>query len=246
MIRIKRKFVFLNVFEYWFNYKGGFWGSFGLNAYNHIRKELKNPFLIKVPNYTVELDLTKSKEQILEDFSRTVKSQVRNSEKDGVHCYFDQDVRKFVGFFNEFAPSKGIPPETVERILGYGDSLKISYAELDGQILAAHTYVYDQEQKIVRQMHSASKRFDEQFDKNKIGRANKYLHYRDMLAFKDQGITAYDFGGYQETHSDKVIESLLNFKLDFGAVKKTSSNYYTISYFLLRKLSLMLGIIKKG
>lgn len=246
MPQVSKRVFFLIVHDNWFKIKPGIWNKLALHAFYHIRSEGKHPLLIREANYTVQLDLTKPREQILEDFSRTVKSQVRNSEKDGVRCYFDQDIDKFVNFFNEFAPKKGISHETAERIRAYGDALKISYAELNGQILATHTYVYDAEQRIVRQMHSASKRFDENFDKNKIGRANKYLHYCDMLAFKDQGITAYDFGGYQEPNSDKVIESLLNFKLDFGAEKKTSANYFTFSYFLLKKLSLLVGILKKG
>jgi hypothetical protein len=245
MIKISRKFFFLNVHEYWFSYFPGFWSIFGLNAFNHIRTDLKNPFLVKVPNYTVALDLSKSKEQILDDFSRTFNRLVRNSEKEGVKCYFDQDSSKFVNFFNEFAPAKGIPKETIERVKSYGPSFKISYAELDGQLLATHTYLVDQEQKIVRLMHSASMRFDERFDSNKIGRANKYLFYYDMLVFKDQGILSFDFGGYQETHSDKVIESLLKFKLDFGAEKKTTANYFSIPYFLLRKIYVLLGFFKK-
>ncbi|WP_290799256.1 hypothetical protein [Flavihumibacter sp. UBA7668] len=244
MVWYSRKFYVFNVHDNWFSVRPGFINKLSIHSFNHVREEFNSPLLIKEPNYTVELDLTKSKEKILEDFSRTVKAQVRKSEEDGVICYFDTDISKFVQFFNEFAVSKVLSPETNERIASFGEALRISYAELDGQILAAHTYVFDPEQKIVRQMHSASKRFDENFDRNKIGRANKYLHYRDMLAFKDEGIEAYDFGGYTPVNSKEVIESLLQFKLDFGGVKKVSANYFTLPYYLLRTLYIKLGTTK--
>lgn len=244
MVWYSRKFYGLNVHDNWFSIRPGILNKFLIHSFNHVREDKWHPFLIKEENYTVELDLTKSKEKILDDFARTVKAQVRKSEEDGVICYFDNNIPKFVAFFNEFAKSKGLSPETNDRIAFFGDALRISYAELNGQILAAHTYVYDPEQKIVRQMHSASKRFDENFDRNKIGRANKYLHYRDMLAFKDEGIEVYDFGGYSPPNSKDVIDSLLQFKLDFGGVKKVSSNYFTLPYYIMRNLYIKFGSTK--
>jgi hypothetical protein len=244
MVWYARKFYGLTVHDNWFSVRTGILNRIFIHSYNHVREEKWQPLLIREANYTVELDLTKSKGKILEDFSRTVKAQVRKSEEDGVICYFDNDIPKFVSFFNEFAQGKGLSPETNERIASFGSSLRISYAVLDGQILAAHTYVFDPEQKIVRQMHSASKRFDENFDRNKIGRANKYLHYRDMLAFKEQGIEVYDFGGYTPVNSTEVIQSLLQFKLDFGGVKKVSSNYFTLPYYILRNIYIKFGSTK--
>lgn len=244
MVWYARKFYGLTVHDNWFSVRAGLLNRIFIHSYNHVREEKWQPLLIREANYTVELDLTKSKEKILEDFSRTVKAQVRKSEEDGVICYFDNDIPKFVKFFNEFAQGKGLSPETNERIASFGNALRISYAVLDGQILAAHTYVFDPEQKIVRQMHSASKRFDENFDRNKIGRANKYLHYRDMLSFKEQGIEVYDFGGYTPVNSTEVIQSLLQFKLDFGGVKKVSSNYFTLPYYILRNIYIKFGSTK--
>ncbi|ULQ51436.1 hypothetical protein [Flavihumibacter fluvii] len=246
MIKISRKFLFFPIKEYWFTYPDEIWGLFDIRAYNQIRTEVKVPLMVKAPNYTVAVDLRKSKEQILDGFSRTLKRLVRNAEKENIVCYTDGNISKFLAFYNEFALLKGIPPESYGTLEGYGPSLKICYAELNGQILAAHSFIMDKEEKIVRLMHSSSKRFDSHLDSNHIGRVNKYLYYWEMLAFKEQGIDSFDFGGYQEINSDKVIENLLRFKLDFGADKITTTNYFTIPYYFMKKAYLLMGIASKN
>lgn len=246
MVWYSRKFYLFRVYDSWFSVRPGLLSKLSIHSYNHIRKEYRSPFLIREPNYTVELDITQSADKIMEGFSRTVRNSVRKAETEGVQCYFDNDVSKFIAFYNEFALLKGLAPESDEKILSFGKFFRISYAELDGEILAAHSYVYDPVQKIVRQMHSASKRFDEKFDRNQIGRANRLLHYRDMLAFKEEGIEAYDFGGYTPVNSKEVIDSLLQFKLDFGGIKKETNNYFTLPYYLLRSLYLKMGTTKTG
>ncbi|HEY8397044.1 MAG TPA: hypothetical protein VIK80_03825 [Flavihumibacter sp.] len=244
MIWYTRKFYGFRVHDNWFSVSPGILDKFFIQSYNHVRDPFRSPFLIKEANNTVELDLTQTPEKIYEGFNSTVRNSVRKAATEGVHCYFDNDIAKFVAFYNEFAVQKGLSTETEENIAGFGDAFRISYAELNGEILAVHTYVYDAEQKIVRQMHSASKRFDENFDRNMIGRANRLLHYRDMLTFKEEGIETYDFGGYEIVNSNQVIDSLLQFKLGFGGVKKQSANYYTLPYYLLRTLYLKLNAKK--
>lgn len=246
MIQIKRKFLsVLPVNEYWFIYPGGFWRLAGLNVYNHLRKDISSPLLVKAANHTVELDLGRSEEEIFGSFSSTFRTHIRAAEKSGVKCYFDNDIDKFVKFYNDFAATKGLPAESASRLKGYGDSFRICYAELDGEVLAAHSFIVDHDQKIARLMQSASRRFDESFDKNKIGKANKYLHFWDMKEFREMGILSYDFGGYMETHSEKVIDSLLDFKLNFGAQQKTTANYYTLGYYVLRQLAIRLKMLNK-
>ncbi|ULQ55358.1 hypothetical protein KJS94_11970 [Flavihumibacter rivuli] len=243
MVTLRRKFFVFPIYDNWFGAKKGIWNSLYFNSYLHVPDDLKNPLLIRKDNHTVELDLSRNNEEIFEGFARTVKAQVKQCERDGLQSYFDQDIDKFIAFFNPFAEQKGIPKVTRKMMEEFGPMLRISYAEQDGTILAAHTHLFDAEEKIVRQMHSASLRFDQGFDKNKIGRANKFLHYRDMLAFKEQGILYYDFGGYFKQDTTEEITSLLNFKLDFGAYKKLSYNYFTLSYHLTRKMMKSFGLI---
>ena len=84
-----------------------------------------------------------------------------------------------------------------------GDSFVTSFAEMEGELLAAHSYLVDKELGIARLFHSASRRLDQRFDRNIIGRANKLLTARDIFHFREEGFQLMDFGGYAENTQDK-------------------------------------------
>jgi lipid II:glycine glycyltransferase (peptidoglycan interpeptide bridge formation enzyme) len=66
--------------------------------------------------------------------------------------------------------------------------------------------------------YSASlfRKVDSSTVRNKIGRANRYLHWQDMQRFKSEGISTYDFGGWYQGESDQQRLSINKFKEEFG------------------------------
>lgn len=48
---------------------------------------------------------------------------------------------------------------------------------------------------------------------NAIGRANKYLHWQDILYFKEKGMKSYDWGGCGE---EEAVANISSFKRKFG------------------------------
>ena len=52
--------------------------------------------------------------------------------------------------------------------------------------------------------------------RNRIGRANRLLHWQDMLHFKAGGISVYDFGGWYAGDSDLERLRINKFKEEFG------------------------------
>jgi hypothetical protein len=49
-----------------------------------------------------------------------------------------------------------------------------------------------------------------------VGRANRWLHWRDMLALKGMGMTSYDWGGLFEDESGPGHQGVNRFKRSFG------------------------------
>lgn len=247
MVRFKKKFLFLNVNENWFQCNPSPLEMILPNAYLHVkdRKDKIVPGFSDI-TYTVENDLAQDHDTIYAGFQKSLRQQIRQAEEAGISCQFHHDIDGFVDFFNDFAASKNLPPTSRRRILEMDGFLQLSYAMHDGQVLVAHSTLVDEKNKIARAFHSASKRLDESFDKGLIGKANKVLHYRDMMYFKDKGYSIYDFGGYTENTEDKALQGINNFKLLFGGQKVACINYYTVSYYLMRKIAQWVGALGKG
>src|SRR6187402_3778160 len=146
MISYKKKFYFFKVRETWFNYHSKFSDLFTLNIYSHVKNnDSGNSFTVKKNSYTVELSLLPDTEEIISNFRNTVKQEIRKSEKEGVECAFENDVDTFVGFYNDFAKAKNIYPASKEMINRIGSRFQTSFAKLNGELLAAHSYLVDEE-----------------------------------------------------------------------------------------------------
>ena len=192
--------------------------------------------------HTLELNLEQDIELIFSNFSKQIRQQVKIAENEGTCCYFHTEVEKFADFFNEFAVKKDTYTTSKEKIFELKSAVKLSFAENNGQILAAHSYLVDEEAGIVVQLHSATKRLDENFDRNLIGRTNKYLTVKDILYFKELGFKIFDFGGYAKDTEDESLKGINNYKLLFGGKAATYYNYYSYSYFFLKKVAKLLGV----
>lgn len=244
MISFYKNFFFFRVYEHYFSHKFKISNIFSLDAYFDVKNSKhKVRFGIKKVTYSVENSLIQDIDVIFSGFSKTVRTQIRKSEKEGIECHFNQDVKSFVDFYNAFASNKKIAPTSTQRIREMGKNFEVSFAILDGKILAAHSYLIDHEVGIVRLFHSASLRFDKEIDTQKIGRSNKLLHYRDMIFYKDQGYKVYDFGGYTENTNDLSLEGINQFKLSFGGKKVICTNYFSFSYILFKWVARQFKII---
>src|SRR2546428_94505 len=52
--------------------------------------------------------------------------------------------------------------------------------------------------------------------RNRIGRANRYLFWNDILRFKEQGLKWFDFGGWYPGTTDQTLLRINQFKKGFG------------------------------
>ncbi len=246
MLEYTKKVFFFKIKESWFKKAPDFSNYFTLSVSRHVKTNIVNQaYCIKEHVHTIELSLLPDEPIILKNFSKQVRQQVKISQSEGTECFFENDVKKFVTFFNDFASQKKTFLTSEQRIIELGNSVKISFAINDSNILAAHSYLVDPDQGIVRHLHSATKRLDKKLDKNLIGRANKYLMVNDILYFKNEGYTIFDFGGYAKSTNDKSLEGINNYKLLFGGLIVESNDYYSYSYWFLKKVVKILGLSGK-
>ncbi len=243
MIKYNNKVSFFTVSESWFTYQFKIRNIFSLNAFYHLKNndDKKIPG-VKEISHTLELDLLKGEDEITSKFSKQIRQQTKIAENEGTACYFHRDIEAFVAFFNEFAIKKNTFITSKEKVTAMGDFLKMSFAVNNGKILAAHSYLVDDELGIVRHLHSATKRLDEQYDRNLIGRANKYLTVKDIFYFKENGYKIFDFGGFAKDTDDESLKGINNYKLLFGGTVVECIDYYSYNYWFFKKLSKLLRL----
>ena len=236
----------MNIRETWFNYEYKPSDIFGLNVFMHLKDADKKTIPgVKQIGHTVELDLEQDTATIFANFSSDIRRKVRKAGSEGTVCYFQHDADQFVSFFNDFAEKKKTFTTSKHKISELGDYIKMSFAENNGQLMAAHSYIVDKEMSIVRGLHSGTTRLKPGSDKSLVGRAHKLLVVNDILYFKEQGFKVFDFGGYADNTKDESLKGINRFKLSFGGKVVSCVNYYSYSYWILRKLSKLLGLSGK-
>jgi lipid II:glycine glycyltransferase (peptidoglycan interpeptide bridge formation enzyme) len=246
MIRYYRKVAFLTVCETWFNATYNISSMFRLIVFRHLKDASKISLPgVKEISHTVELHLEQTTQEIFANFSSDIRRKIKKAEAEGTVCYFHNRTEEFVSFFNDFAEKKKTFTTSKVKLQEMGEYIKMSFAENNGKILAAHSYLVDDEMKIVRGLHSGTTRLNDDSNKSLIGRAHKLLVVKDILFFKENGFKIFDFGGYAENTKDESLQNINRFKLSFGGKVISCINYYSYSYWLLRKVSKVLGLSGK-
>jgi hypothetical protein len=176
------------------------------------------------PFRTLVLDLTKPQEALLEKIDQATRYKIRRAEKDGLSTDMfrgpssETALPEFCEFFHQCASLIGLPPADRGRLaaLARCGSLVLSRATKDGDALAWHVYYVDA-QRAVQLYSMASQRLSsDPGQRQVIGRANRYLHWQDILQFKAEGLSVFDFGGWYNGKEDKGLLQINQFKEEFG------------------------------
>jgi hypothetical protein len=174
---------------------------------------------------TLIVDLTLDEEALLAQMSKRVRYEIRRAmSKDGLVAEtFDRPepevLEGFARYYDEFARSKGLSPiarPRLDAMAEQGMLLLTHVSGEDGSPLAWHAYAGSARRAML--LYSASL-FREEADseaRNRMGRANRYLHWSDMLAFKAAGYTEYDLGGIDVAGRDPATTRIGAFKRGFG------------------------------
>lgn len=173
--------------------------------------------------YTTHIDLTRDEQALFADLTKTCRYKVRRAEREELKEEAFMGARgamvdDFIAFFDRFATGKGLPPAPAERLhtLAEVGALDLSTASRDDEALVWHAYIRAGNR--ARLLHSASlfREFSDTATRNMIGRANRCLHWHDLLRYKDAGVPVFDFGGWYSGRDDEELLRINAFKESFG------------------------------
>ncbi len=173
--------------------------------------------------YTSLIDLGRDEAQLLDSISKGFRYEIRRAaDKDGLLVQFVEALdagmlARFAAHYDAFAAGKGLAPTNRAKLAALAARRALTLAIVgepsgDGVApwLAAHLYLVDGRR--ARLYHSASVA-GEGPERQRIGRANKLLHWRALQHFKAAGLSTYDMGGISMGEALKAID---DFKQAFG------------------------------
>jgi hypothetical protein len=183
------------------------------------------------PFHTLLVDLTQPQDALLTAIHKDSRYEIRRAEKsDGIVAeHYPQPaelLEAFQTFYNAFAQQKGLPlldRVSLQRSCHAGH-LVLSRIMREGNPMLWHAYYCAAGR--ARLLYSASLFRDlDSGQRNLIGRANRYLHWRDMLDFKAAGFYTYDLGGWSPPESGDAEKLRINqFKEEFGGLVSVEFN----------------------
>ncbi|MCF3943781.1 peptidoglycan bridge formation glycyltransferase FemA/FemB family protein [Oceanobacillus sp. APA_J-2(6-2)] len=210
--------------------------------------EANKPLTLHKKSKTLCIDLHKSEDQLRKEMNRTTRYQINKAGRDDLRVRYltapsEKDVEEFASFFNPFAAAKGIELCRNDKVaaLKKNGNLVISYVHhQDNRILASHLYIIDGNRATM--LYSCSGRFvEEDIPPLHIGRANRYLHWNDILFFKQAGYQVYDFLGLSINEKNEEEQNINKFKKGFGGREETNYQSFVPQ---TRKGMLMLFLLR--
>jgi hypothetical protein len=167
--------------------------------------------------HTILIDLNHGEGELFRDIKKSTAYEIRRAEKDGIVFAEETNLETFRAFYNDFAPTKSLGLLGKANLSSMAKFLTITRADLaganasDGMPLCMHAYLVDPEESRARLLYSATLvRDGAGVDRQILGRANRRLHWLDMLRFKAQGIRWYDLGGiaHMDEQEGKLAEAV--------------------------------------
>jgi len=184
--------------------------------------------------YTIDIDLNIEEKELLANCKKNTRYEINRARREGVKFQIGNDIDEFVKFYNEFAIAKNMAQISNSDLNLFSSKLYITQAIYQEEILVMHTYLFDDEIKRVCLLNSASlfRNCNDPKKHQMIGRANRFLHFEDMLYFKKRGVKVYDFGGYAVDDINEEREKINKFKKGFGGEVVKLPNYYSYPLYL--------------
>jgi hypothetical protein len=171
---------------------------------------------------SLRTDLGRPVNEIVSAFAATCRREIRRADsRDGLYHELmpkaADRLEEFMSFYDEFATQKGIwlaDRRWLSRAAA-AHQLILSHSSRGRTQLVWHAYLCIGATAIL--MHSASWfRGKDSRDRSLVGRANRWLHWQDMLSFKQAGIRYYDWGGMFRDESTPDRAGINQFKRMFG------------------------------
>lgn len=174
------------------------------------------------PFLSLVTDLSAQQDAITDQFGKDCRYKIRRAEtKDGLRMEFTTDpesrLEEFREFFDAFARQKSLEPADQKWLVAACEAgqLALASASRNGESLVWHAHVMCGNTARLQYSGSAFRNRENDY-RALVGRANRWLHWKEMLRFKEMGIQRYDWGGLFEDESVSGHAGVNNFKKDFG------------------------------
>jgi hypothetical protein len=213
-------------------------------VHSHVLPEsIKAVNLEKV--YTSVIDISVSIDSITANFKTKLRGYINKGKRTEfeyiiVDLTLASNQNKIINNYNLFATKKGISLLNTNLFISYCNSgfMEATQIMFDNIPIAMHVYLKEKERVVLSySFHLPNlEKFDGQF----IGLANRYLHFLDILNYKEKGYLKYDLGGLTNDES-----SLRDFKLSFGGYVEENYGYvinkglYEYLYIFKKSLSFL-------
>jgi len=208
--------------------------------------------------YTILIDLSREEDALLSELDKTTKYQaMRAKDRDDVRAetYIalgeknGEKLDHYIAFFNEFAKSKDrdlIRRADLEPFYDAGTLCVRSVIDnKNDTTLSMHCNIVSDGKARLHQSSSHFRGSDDADFRSLVGRANRFLHWDDILYFKGLGISFYDFGGWYGGTEKQEKLAINKFKEGFGGTK-TDEFSYLVPCTLAGKASLFMRSLIKG
>jgi hypothetical protein len=175
------------------------------------------------PLNTILIDLTQPVSDLLNACKKDTRYEIRRAEKDGVSARMvsapnAEDLQSVCEAFNESVAVKGLPEMksgALEPLVSAG-ALRIGIANApDASPLAWHVYYRGGDRAILLYSISSHRGASDPAFRQLVGRANRYLHWQDLLRLRESGCTALDLGGWHPGDDTELLK-INKFKEEFG------------------------------
>ncbi len=178
-------------------------------------------FYKKRERYTKIIDLTKSSEEIFKGFSSTTRNEIHKIQKLSASINYDENPIKVFNVTNNMFKQKGLN-NLCDYSINPQNKLLCTSIKFDS-FFVCHSYLINEDKSTIVLFTSASEyRELDGKKKNLNSQLNRYLHYMDMLYFKNLGFKFYDLGcvgfkdEYESKNRDASLNGIIKFKESFG------------------------------
>jgi hypothetical protein len=175
--------------------------------------------------YSIVLDLRRDETALFSKMKRKTRYEIRRAKMSDQFVYQVANgedsavLSEFIDNHDQFAAHKGqakINHLWVSTVAA-GGLLKISrIQDHTGRTLVWHAYHIGFERATLLYSASILRPESDGNLRTRVGRANRYHHWQDILHFKQLGLTIYDFGGWYEKKEDRARLNINKFKEGFG------------------------------
>jgi hypothetical protein len=175
--------------------------------------------------YSIVLNLQPNKGDLFSKMKRNTRYEIRRAELSDQFLYQVANgedsalLSEFIDNHDQFAAHKAqakINHLWVSTIAAAG-LLQISRVQDPvGRTLVWHAYHIGDERATLLYSASILRPESDGNLRTRVGRANRYHHWQDILHFKELGLTIYDFGGWYEKKEDRARLNINKFKEGFG------------------------------